>query len=279
MNDIGGYLTSVKGELDLSAEKMDNGGLRVSIRTGKSMPDEDQFYMVKTFIRDNDGQTIANHERIQLPQGAQSQGLNKKIFKDALELYKAEGIDKVLIDANVDVGGYAWFLYGFVPTDASQIDKIADWIEMVAAYLATALQYDAKHIVEFINTNTRNRTKGTDNLTNLMSRGKTPQSDNVIRELFKKISAEFRQTFNNKAKYKEIGKNIGIMNFKEYKISGDIYSISYKALLSIQSLHVDGVRVIPLIKNLFLHWKGELDMSDLDDTYAYLNLKKVKLPT
>ena len=63
------------------------------------------------------------------------------------------------------------------------------------------------------------------------------------------------------------------MNFSDFNIGGVVFSISYKALLSIQALNVDGEKPIPMINDVYLDWSGELDMHDLDDTHAYLNIK------
>lgn len=43
----------------------------------------------------------------------------KKFFKASLDLYDHMGINKVEVHANIDVGGYAWARYGFVPTQES----------------------------------------------------------------------------------------------------------------------------------------------------------------
>ena len=272
LNDENGYLSFVQGEVDMHIEKIDKG-LRVSMKTGGSVDREHQFFMVKSF-RDEGGKFIVNHDKIQVPAGAQKTGINKKIFKDVLELYKAEGVDKITLEANVDVGGYAWFRYGFVPQDAEQLDSIAVWIEAVAPLVVSATKYDSKDLAQFIENNSYTKSKGINNLVNLIKTGYTPQTEKVINGLFQKCADELRETFDDKSKFKGLAKNIAVMNFKEYKIAGNVYSISYKALLSIQSLTANGTKVIPMVSGVYLHWLGELDMKDLDNTHAYLNMKK-----
>lgn len=274
LNEASGYLNFTQGDVDMTVVKTEDGGIRLSMKVGKTAPSEHQFFMVKTFRTDESGMKIADHEKIQIPLGAQSTGINKKIFRDSLELYKSEEIDKITLRANVDVGGYAWFRYGFVPVDNKQIEQIAHWIEQVGDLIVKALKYDSIHIAKFIDEKSSNKTKGISNLVQLLGAGSSYQAENVVRKLLTECANEFRTKYTTKASYKELGKNIAIANFKDYKISGNVYSISYKALLSIQSLNVDGTKPIPMVRGVYLDWLGELDMKDLDNTNAYLNMKK-----
>lgn len=45
--------------------------------------------------------------------------IGKKILAGNIETYEQLGIEKVEVSANIDVGGYAWAKYGYVPTQAS----------------------------------------------------------------------------------------------------------------------------------------------------------------
>ena len=53
---------------------------------------------------------------VQLPYMAQAQGAGKKALKAYMDLTDHVGADKIELYANIDVGGYAWARYGFVPT-------------------------------------------------------------------------------------------------------------------------------------------------------------------
>jgi GNAT superfamily N-acetyltransferase len=46
-------------------------------------------------------------------------GVGKKLLAANVALYQKLGFDKVTVSANIDVGGYAWARYGYVPTPAS----------------------------------------------------------------------------------------------------------------------------------------------------------------
>mgnify|MGYP000725328450 CR=1 FL=1 len=90
-------------------------------------------------------------------------------------------------------------------------------------------------------------TAGVSNLTNLMRDDKIAAKE-VIKSLFAKCADEINETFSDKANFKKISNNIANMDFKEYNIKGQTYSISYKGLLSIQGANDDeGARVLELI--------------------------------
>jgi hypothetical protein len=46
-------------------------------------------------------------------------GVGKTLLKSNVAMYQKLGFDKVTVSANIDVGGYAWAKYGYVPTAAS----------------------------------------------------------------------------------------------------------------------------------------------------------------
>jgi GNAT superfamily N-acetyltransferase len=49
----------------------------------------------------------------------QGGGIGKKLLAANVEMYRKLGLDRVDVHANIDVGGYAWARYGYVPTQAS----------------------------------------------------------------------------------------------------------------------------------------------------------------
>lgn len=283
LNTLNGYLNFLNSnsvlEPKISVEKLNNG-FRVEMDVAsQSLSNEHKFFVGSTFTDDDAGNMNVYWDKIQIPQSAQSSGISKKIFKDNLDLYKAQGVNKISLEANVDVGGYAWFRFGFLPKDTTQIEDIAQWMRDVAGVvslsISTSRPKDAIHLSEFILEKTHTVTTGVENLASLI-KNRDSKVESVITELFNKCATEFQETFDSKEKFKELGKNIAIMNFKEYNIGGKPYSISYKAMLSIQAANdSDGDRMIPMnskFGDVYLSWQGELDMNDLEDTYAYLNL-------
>jgi len=57
----------------------------------------------------------AEHSFFQLRRQMQGGGAAKGMLSDFLDLYDHAGIETIELDANIDVGGYAWARYGFVP--------------------------------------------------------------------------------------------------------------------------------------------------------------------
>lgn len=60
-------------------------------------------------------------------QARQNAGLSKNILKGWLDVYESAGIKSISLTANIDVGGYAWARYGFLPT-AQGWRELADGI-------------------------------------------------------------------------------------------------------------------------------------------------------
>lgn len=64
------------------------------------------------------------HDYLRLPKEVQGGGLTKRMFQKLYKQYKAGGITKINVTANIDVGGYAWARYGFSATNRSEVSKI-----------------------------------------------------------------------------------------------------------------------------------------------------------
>jgi hypothetical protein len=83
-------------------------------------------------IHDSGGKSLGNFERninldsksaysayFKLNKSATKGDIGKKMLAGNIETYKNLGIEKVSVTANIDVGGYAWAKYGYVPTRES----------------------------------------------------------------------------------------------------------------------------------------------------------------
>jgi hypothetical protein len=64
---------------------------------------------------------IVEHARFVVEEWAQAKGLGKKILKNSVRLYEELGLKKVRLEANIDIGGYAWARYGMVPNYQSWV--------------------------------------------------------------------------------------------------------------------------------------------------------------
>jgi ribosomal protein S18 acetylase RimI-like enzyme len=65
----------------------------------------------------------ASSSYFKLHRGDTGKGVGKKLLAANVEMYKKMGVESVRVHANIDVGGYAWAKYGYVPTKA-------DWPEL-----------------------------------------------------------------------------------------------------------------------------------------------------
>lgn len=74
------------------------------------------------FIENN--KLFATHDSFILPEEAQGKGFSKAIIKEFIKQYQATGVEKIVLYANKEVGGYVWAKYGFVATDKPQIITI-----------------------------------------------------------------------------------------------------------------------------------------------------------
>ena len=55
------------------------------------------------------------HDLFVIPPEFGGSGLGKRAFQEFLKVYQDIGINNINVHANIDVGGYAWARYGFVP--------------------------------------------------------------------------------------------------------------------------------------------------------------------
>lgn len=255
------------------------GGKSITINMGdpRYQPDEVRFNMKRVFIDNPDGTITVHNKALLLPERFQGTDVNKKMFADAISLYRSTNVKKVELVANVDVGGYAWFRYGFIPKDINEVDGIARWIIDVLKITAhSAIQYpeNAYDLAEFIKSNTRHETKETAAFVDYI-RGATSDK-NFSENLFsfsENLAAQFKKKYNNPETFYNMFEAIGIDNFDPVNINGTDMSISYKALLSIQSAKSEGFEIVPMnsfLGNTFLAWNGVLHMDRLENTEKYL---------
>lgn len=69
--------------------------------------------MVRRFEQDYDGSTFVEHEFFQLYDGYQGTGLATEFLENAEVWYRAHGVVRIDVHANIDVGGYTWAKQGY----------------------------------------------------------------------------------------------------------------------------------------------------------------------
>jgi GNAT superfamily N-acetyltransferase len=61
------------------------------------------------------GEGYASHNSLELKPSVQGHDIGKRLLSNQIDAYRRMGMGQVEAYANVDVGGYAWSKYGFVP--------------------------------------------------------------------------------------------------------------------------------------------------------------------
>lgn len=78
----------------------------------------------------------ASSDYFKIHDDKQGGGIGKKLLAANVEMYQKLGLEKVDVHANIDVGGYAWARYGYVPTQRSWDelrDKLLDKLDRGSA--------------------------------------------------------------------------------------------------------------------------------------------------
>lgn len=82
---------------------------------------------IGTYTRTIDWATkTAESAYFQINGGQTNKNIGKAVLAGNIEQYKKMGIEKVRVHANIDVGGYAWAKYGYVPDRSSWSDLSAE---------------------------------------------------------------------------------------------------------------------------------------------------------
>lgn len=68
---------------------------------------------IQRWFKGREGVYRAEHELFTLPKHLQGKGFSKDVLKTWYKQYQKGNIDTIILDANLDVGGYAWGRYGF----------------------------------------------------------------------------------------------------------------------------------------------------------------------
>lgn len=95
---------------------------------------DDGSFSVRMVVKDKNGVKIAYIERdvyikasyiklelFALDQSLQGKGIAKKLHSMQLDFVKKYKINEYKVNANIDVGGYAWLKYGMVPDDPDRL--------------------------------------------------------------------------------------------------------------------------------------------------------------
>lgn len=91
---------------------------------------EDGLSLERSFFVDEQGRKVVDHELFRLPTEMQGKGISKQIFRVLYEQYKAAGVERIEVYANIDVGGYTWARYGFCAKDRDTVLNAVRFYEL-----------------------------------------------------------------------------------------------------------------------------------------------------
>lgn len=94
----------------------DNNGGEQSVVL-KIVGQDHQFNLTRTFTKDEYGALNVDHDYLRVGD-TMPLDTGKKVFEGLVDEYERMGVDTINLHANIDVGGYAWGRYGFVPNDS-----------------------------------------------------------------------------------------------------------------------------------------------------------------
>lgn len=83
----------------------------------------------RTFRRDFDGNLIVHHDFFAVDEKNQGAGVGTALLKSSFDTYEKIGVKTVELDANIDVGAYAWAKFGFKPDVPEHFNaRMLTWI-------------------------------------------------------------------------------------------------------------------------------------------------------
>lgn len=110
-------------------------GLLAKMSKLENVGNADVLYNVKGYIFKEDGKTVVGmferdfvesevyHTSFKLAESLQNQGFGTKFYKHSEDQYVENGIKRINLDANMEVGGYAWARMGFDFKDEDERTK------------------------------------------------------------------------------------------------------------------------------------------------------------
>ena len=77
----------------------------------------------RTFIKEQDI-LIVKHDFLSLPLAARGKRIGRRVLQFCLQHYLAMGVNKIMVHAALDDGGYEWTKAGFRATEPDEMEKI-----------------------------------------------------------------------------------------------------------------------------------------------------------
>jgi GNAT superfamily N-acetyltransferase len=121
------------------------GDMTLSLRGGGSIAGPANRWLEITGKIKDGGKTVGDFHRLidvqknsaesamfEMKKEAQGKGFGKKLLAGNIAMYREMGLKHVETLANIDVGGYAWAKYGYVPTRSAWSALKSEWSKSIA---------------------------------------------------------------------------------------------------------------------------------------------------
>ncbi len=128
---IGAVLNGTYAGLNVEVTRVENSGgpnwdddgfvarIRITDADGNPVGNAD-----RVIYRDEDGNLAAYHELLELRPEVQGRGFASAFNRRLEEWYRAEGVQRIELTANIDVGGLAWARHGYDFADRDSAERI-----------------------------------------------------------------------------------------------------------------------------------------------------------
>jgi GNAT superfamily N-acetyltransferase len=111
-------------------------------------PDSDPVGIVmRGFYRDEAGDLVAVHAYLQLDRSTRGKGFATEFNGRLEDWYRSQGISRIEVHANIDVGGYAWASHGYDFADEESAEDVLERLRRAADEMtdeAIALREEAR---------------------------------------------------------------------------------------------------------------------------------------
>jgi hypothetical protein len=112
----------------------DNSGVIARLRITDADGNE-VGYAERAIYRDDNGDLVAVHEAFELDEGQRGGGLASAFNAHLTEWYRQQGVTRIELTANIDVGGYAWASAGYDFQDEHSANSVLDRLRGAVADL------------------------------------------------------------------------------------------------------------------------------------------------
>lgn len=116
-------LTEQELERQLSYEDGDPPTLTILMQSENWTDDNEGLAILRTFSQEN-GELIVKHNFFRLPALHRNKGIGKRILSLSLQQYECMNVNKILVDAALEDGGFVWAKAGFTAINKTEVDVI-----------------------------------------------------------------------------------------------------------------------------------------------------------